>query len=325
MKNIYLPLILSLFLAGSFLSGCKKDDPNVYPEKSGQTDQEGSAAIDEGIDDINDIINNKIGGGSSSSKISAYNLPCGVVSIDSSATNDTGAKIYVVKYGSQTPCGYKKKSGETSFSLSNGSFNSIGAVYTIKFTDYIVEVLATGNTVIINGTLTVTNVDGGYVWQAAIENATINHRIRGTLNISYSNGGIRSRSYYKLKTWTSGNGWAGLSLTVTGDTLINSLKVMETGQTVEGNYDFKTEILQDFIWSNCGTTYAGPYVLKVGKGRMNITVPNVSPAYFDIEAGYYIDPSNTQATPSLTNNCESNSYKITSQLGTTTNTKYQLY
>lgn len=324
MQKPLIKIIFSLLVTIIFLAGCTKNDPEVTPDPPKQTDQEGSSAIDGGIDDINDFINNKIGGGSNA-KVAAYNLPCGVVSVDSSTTNANGDLLYKFQYGSQTPCGYKKKSGEISFSLTTGSWNSAGAVYTMTFTDYVVEVVATGNTVKVNGTITVTNVNGGYVWQAVTENATIVHKNRGTLTITFANGESRSRTYYKLKTWASTNSWEGLYLTVTGDTTINGIKVFETGQTLEGGYDFKTEILQDFTWSNCGTTYAGPYVLKVGEARMNITIPNVSPAHFNVEAGYFVDQSNSQSTPVLVNTCESNAYKITSQLGTPTNTQYQLY
>lgn len=302
----------------------KNDDP--IPEEPqpqhAQSDQSGSTAIDGVIDDVNDIINNKIGGGSNQ-RVAAYSLPCGVVSIDSSTTNSLG-KVYTVKYGGETPCGYRKKSGDVVFELQNGTnFSNAGAIFSVTFINYVVEVLATSDIVTINGTVRTTNLGGGYVWESVTSGRTIRHKVRGTLNITYANSEIREKKYFKLRTWTSNSGWEGITLTVAGDTSINSVNVSETGRTLKGDYEFKTEVYTDFLWSNCGTTYAGPYVLKFGRARINITVEGITPTYVELEAGYKSDIINN--THVKTNNCESNAYKIETVLGSNTTSQYQLY
>ncbi|MFN6944874.1 MAG: hypothetical protein ACK4ND_07980 [Cytophagaceae bacterium] len=329
MKKLTFLIIFSL--AGTMMfSACKKQDPEPEeetPKTVVQSDQSGSAAIDGALDDVNDIINNKIGNGSNANnqRIGNYNLPCGVISLDST-TNSSGNQEYKIRYGDQTPCGYRKRSGEIKFQLTNGTaYNQEGAIFTINFIDYTVEVKATGDIVVVNGTLSVTNKDGGYIWETITDSKTIVHKVRGSLTVKYVNGQVRERKIFQLRTWASSNSWAGLTFTVSGDTLIDSKNISETGKTYEGNYPYKTEIITDLQWSNCGTTYAGPYKLKTGNGRMHIDALNISPAYIDVEAGYFVNPQNLTSTPSKVNNCESNAYKISIVLGELTHIQHQLY
>jgi hypothetical protein len=324
MKRV--PFLL-LFFCFLFMISCENigsennDDPE--PEKA-QTDQEGNAAADEAIDDVNDIIDVI---SQSNARVKNYNLPCGVVSIDSSQTTSSGQTIYKVKYGAQTPCGYRKKSGEVSFHLEKGNhFAEKGATFSIILKNYKVEVLATGNTVTLNGSFKITNQEGGAKWQVVVESKTIVHQVRGSFLITYHNNEVRPREYYRLKTYTSSSGWEGLSLTITGDTLIDNIKVMDIGKTLEGNHDYTTEVFEDFVWKNCGTNHAGPFVLKLGHGRGNAKVPGISPVYFDVEAGYFVDvkKGNIDAYQKV-NDCTSNAYKITTVIGNLTQTTIQLY
>lgn len=327
-------ILFTFLLSGLLLTACKKDNEpepnnnnNNLPAK--QNDKTGSVEADAVIDDVNDFISNKIGGGSNA-RMAAYNLPCGVIRVDS-VTTDNG-KIYKMQYGNNTPCGYKKKSGEVTFELASGkTFEDSNAVVKIVFNNYTVEAVANGATVKLNGTITVTNIDGGYIWQAVSTTypRVIKHKIRGTFDITYANNEVRPRSYYQLRTWSSSNGWEGLTFSVAGDTTITindvPSSVSETGKTYEGNHDFQTEIITNFSWSNCGSAWAGPYVLKTGNAKMHVTIPNISPAYINVEAGYKINVNNLDATPTLVNDCSSNAYKITAQIGTVSNTQYQLY
>ncbi len=332
-KSVILASAIALFV---FISGCKKEaDPapktpvttttTTSNNTTKQSDQQGSSEADAAIEDVNDIVNNKIGGGSSH-KREAYNLPCGVVSLDSS-TSISGTKVYKVNYGSKTPCGYKKKSGIVTFQLTNATkFNTAGAVYKLTFVNYVVQALATGDTVKIDGTLTFKNVNGGYIWEAVTKGSVIAYKVRGTFNITYANGVTRAKTYYQLRTYNSPtSNWAGLTHTIAGDTTTTAGSVYEVGYTYEGNYYYEIQAISSFVWSNCGTTYAGPYLLKSAHARMNVTVPAVSPAYIDIEGGYYWNYSNPAATPALVNDCSTNAYKISTVIGTSTTTRFQLY
>lgn len=321
MKKILLRSFV-IFLTGMVIfSSCdrEKEKVNKTPE-SDQTDQEGSSAIDDALEDVNDIISNDIGGGASQTNMrtTAYDLPCGVVKFDSTDIGN-GKYKYFVQYGENTACGYKRKSGDVSFALINGNtFADVGAVYSVTFTDYTVVVLATGNSVTVNGTVNVTNRDGHYVWESVVFNQTVVHKLRGQLEITYENGEVRTRDHFQLRTWASDNSWAGLTFTVSGDTLINGKNISETGYTINGDYYYETEILEDLTWENCGVDFKGPYVLTTGHARMNLVVPFVSDTYVDVEAGY--DASFTK-----TNDCNSSAYRISLKLGDFESTEYQLY
>jgi hypothetical protein len=330
MKKINIAFIGIIFVAVAMLTACKKDkekDPTTTT-KTKPSDQQGSTEADAAIDDVNDFINNKIGGGSNH-KSSTYNLPCGVVYIDSSTNNSNGHKIYKMNYGSQTPCGYKKKSGTISFALLNSSaFNTVGSTYKLTYTNYVVESLVDGSTVMINGYLTVKNVNGGYIWEAVTMSSTITYQLRGIFTVTYTDGTSRERRYFQLRTYSSTsapNDWSGLNLSCDGDTIINSANIYEMGFTYDGDYSYRTEIITPFLWSNCGSTYAGPYVLKTAHAKMNVIIPFISPTYVDIQGGYYWDYSNSASTPVLVEDCSTNAYKITTVIGTSSVSQYQLY
>jgi hypothetical protein len=327
MKKINIAFIGIIFVAAAMLTACKKEKEKdtTSTTKTKPSDQQGSTEADAAIDDVNDFINNKIGGGSAH-KSSTYNLPCGVVYIDSSTNNSNGHKIYKMNYGSQTPCGYKKKSGTISFALLNSSaFNAAGCTYKLTYTNYVVESLVDGSTVTINGALTVKNVNGGYIWEAVTISSTITYQLRGNFTVTYSDGTSRDRSYFQLRTYSSTGGWGGLSLSCDGDTIINSANIYEIGKTYDGNYNYQTEVMTPFTWSNCGSTYAGPYVLKTAHARMNVTIPYLSPTYVDVQGGYYWNYADASSAPVLVEDCTTNAYKITTVIGTSAASQYQLY
>lgn len=325
-------LIFCFCLTSLSYYGCKKkekEEPMEEKTQAKQSDQSGSAAADGAIDDVNSYINNNLGGGSSkrldndaNARLEAYDLPCGVVSVDTSTKDVNGKTIYKMKYGNQTPCGYKKKSGDVSFQLTSGTkFSDKGAQFKLTFSNYTVEILANNDIVVLNGSFTITNITGGYVWQAVTDSATIQHRVKGAFTVKYANGETRNRYYYQLRTWSSSNGWAGLTFKVAGD----SSSVSETGSTLDGNYPFQTVISEDYTWRNTSTSWVGPYVLQVGRARMNVTMPGLSPTFFDVEAGYYYNYSDPTSTPIKVGDRNSNAYKIVIVLGTATSTQYQLY
>ncbi len=329
MKKLNLSFLGAAMVASLvFFTGCKKEKEEEPTSKVKATpnDQQGSSEADEAIANVNDFINNKIGGGAGQ-KIGAYNLPCGVVQLDS--TEAGGKKTYRFTYGRQSACGYKKKSGEVSFSRdASVPFDQAGSEFTITLTNYVVEVEATGSIVTLNGTIKVVNETGGYIWEPVLSSSTtVTHKVRGTFTVKYSDDTERIRNYYQKRSWASTGNWAGLSLTIAGDTTFDggTTMVYETGKTYANNYDYKTEMLTSYVWSNCGQGYAGPYVLKTGKARMNVTIPFVSTSYIEVEGGYYWNYNNATSTPVLINDCTTNAYKITANLAGITSTQYQLY
>lgn len=335
MINFRFSLVVASFSALALLGSCKKkekkEDPlpveEQTPKSVKQSDQSGTAAADAAIEDVNDIISNGIGGGSNK-RMEEYRLPCGIVSLDSSTT-DNGRKLYKIKYGKEAKCtnDFKFKTGTVVFQLTKGiAFSEEGAVFKITFVDYVVENSSTGDIVKVNGALYITNVKGGHIWQSVVNNTTIQHRIRGAFNVTYVSGAVREKKYFQLRTWNSSNGWAGLSFSATGDTAIGvNTKISEIGYTLDGNYYYETNILEDYIWKNTSSSFVGPYVLQLGHAQVNVAVPSITPAYFDVEAGYYDNLSSSTDVPVKVNDKTSNAYKIIVRIGTTALTQYQLY
>jgi hypothetical protein len=320
------PGIFLYIIAILWLSACTKKEKVEDPiPETKQSDQSGSAAVDGAMEDVNDYISNNIGGGSGKGqRTAAYDLPCGVIAVD------TTFRSYTLKYGRETPCGYKRKSGQVKFSLVSGTkFSDSSAVFSVTFTNYMVEILATNDVVKVNGTLYTTNINGGHIWQSVTEGKTISHRWRGALSITYSNNQVRTRKYFHVRTWTSNKSWATLKFTVSGDTSITRSQatydhVSETGRTYDNDQEYYTQISDPFIWSYCSGNTLGAYVLQRGKARMNVESPVVSPAYFEVQAGYKYNVSNPTSAIEV-HDCTSNAYKIEIRIGTTTSTQYQLY
>lgn len=327
-KLVYSILSVSL-LSMLVLSGCKKEKEPEPTNKAAQNDQTGATEADDVLANVNDYISNSSGLGNGAQRVAAYDLPCGVVSV--TTTGSGASTVYTMNYGNATPCGYKYKSGQVIFQLTNGnSFDEAGAKFTVTFSNYKVEVRATGSEVTLNGIITVTNVSGNYIWEV-INDETIVHTLRGALNITYDNGVTRIRQYFQRRTWTSTNSeWTGFSLSIDGDSIVSTEHISETGRTLEGDYVFKTVIATPFKWENCGSTWAGPYVLKEGDATLDVTIPLISPTTINVKAGYYWDYATVGSSPGLTpvNNCTSNTYKIITTIGNGPNnvtTEYQLY
>ncbi len=324
MKKLKLGLYSLTVIALCLLAACKK---KTETPAATQNDQTGTTEADAGMSDVSDYINNKIGGGANA-RVAAYQLPCGVVTVDSTTTG--GVTTYNMQYGLKTPCGYKYKSGQITFALQSGiAFNQVGAVIAITFINYSVLSEATNTSVTLNGTIYDKNITGGYLWQTVIDSDTIKHQLRGKLEITYANNSMRAVNYFQLRTWASTGGWAGLSFSVAGDTIITAgstyTNVLQTGYTYADNYYYITNVPTPFLWSNCGGTYAGPYVLQKADAIMYIPNVNISPANIEIQGGYDWNYTTIASTPTLTQNCYSNAYKMTLNIGATTQTSYQLY
>lgn len=338
MKKLIYSMLSVALLSMTLLSSCKKPDPVPPNTKYPQSDQSGSTETDDAIADVNDFISNKVGTGTANFRTSTtYNLPCGVISVDSVQIpgSSPATYTYTMHYGNQTKCGYKYKSGDVSFALvANGnSFASAGAKYYITFTNYKVEVQATSTNITLNGTLVVTNTTGHYIWETGVNNTPVSHEIRGRITVTYDDGRTRIRNYFQQRDWTSSNSWAGLTLTISGDTTLNNRGsadvVADTGTTYDGNHAFRTVINTPLKWTNCNTSgwvWAGPYVLKDGDATMKVYVPNIAlPANIQVQAGYNWDVNNLSGTPTRPQDCSSNAYKITSSIIGYTSTEYQLY
>ncbi|MDB5273616.1 MAG: hypothetical protein JWO58_1983 [Chitinophagaceae bacterium] len=257
---------------------------------------------------------------SSGARTSAVDLPCGNVTL-------TG-KNFSIAYGGVN-CGSRLLSGTITVTLVKGTtFSDLDAVLKVVFNNYKVHYNASGQEIIYNGTTYVTNATGGKlldVWTSTSADTLI-HKVRGTLKLNYDTTGTgdttvgRVWNLFRKKTFASGSSGSangtGITYTFEGDTTISAStwlsqsdqyqNVCEYGIDAKGN-KFVHTIPTSFKWSNCGTDYQGPYILKQGK-VVHTTDANAYLIGYIFEyaatAGYKFNG----ATPTPDNTCSSDGY-----------------
>jgi hypothetical protein len=154
---------------------------------------------------------------------------------------------------------------------------------------------------------------------------TVIHNIRGDISVVYDTAGVaptaaRAWTFFRKKTYTSTGTATGISLKVEGDSAITDQSyiqgtynsISEIGYNKDGK-KFINDVTTPFIWSNCGSVAAGPYILKQGKVEHTAYYGSwllLTDVYgkFTADAGYK-DNENT-----LDGSCSSNGYKLTYEL-----------
>jgi len=316
----YLKPILAITIVALFsITGCKKEDAeDVIPEitvptQAGSNDETAREEYDDAVDDIFDALENTgLSTGRTSS--SGVILPCGVVKIDS-----TGGSYRFV-YDSTSNCRKRILSGSITASLITGSkWEDKGAQIQLLFTNYKVFFVVNNQTLTFNGPLTITNRDGGKLWNVltAGGNKVIIHTVSGTISITFNNNIKDKRAWTitKKRTFQSSTGtFAGLTWTLEADG-----PNAEVG-TAKNGTPFTTTIPRPIVWENCSPTgtFEGPYKATVGE-----LMYNNQGNYMKAEAGYYYDVSAKKEV--LVNDCTSDGYKLTFFINGVTTTSFQYY
>ncbi|MGB0404491.1 MAG: hypothetical protein ACPGEG_10370, partial [Salibacteraceae bacterium] len=167
---LYSGLIISLLFFG-----CKKED-DVLPEafgvaEQGSNDETARNEYDASIENVFKALEATSFG--SRGADSGLILPCGVINIDT-----TGGKSKVV-YGGN--CGRKVLSGTIIATLSptSGKWRDVGSVIHLEYQNYTVLFEVNNQTLVFNGTIEVTNLNGGLIYETITKTSTIEHKIRG--------------------------------------------------------------------------------------------------------------------------------------------------
>ena len=305
-------LILVFFCLALIATSCKKDeeeDPIVQSNiaEQGSNDETARDEYDKSLDNVFTALESTDFG--SRSGDSAVVLPCGVVRIDT-----TGGK-YTIVYGKN--CGRKVLSGSVTASISpsGAKWRDKGAVLRLDYSNYTVKFEANGQTLVFNGSLYVTNVNGGLIFETIIGGKTIIHRVRGAINVTFDNGKTRLWNVYKKRTYHSPTSKVGeLTLELSADSAGN---IAEIGTNRNGD-QFTTTIPIPYLMRNCNTSghWTGPYVLIQGK-----LIYTVAPNSLTAEPGYaYVSGSIVPR-----NDCNATGYKLTWVIGGVTTEKFQYY
>lgn len=138
-----------------------------------------------------------------------------------------------------------------------------GAVIHLECQNYTVLFEVNNQTLVFNGTIVVTNINGGQVYEAITLKNTITHKIRGSINITFDNGKTRTWQIFKRRTYSAENGKIeNLEAQLAADSTGN---IAEVGTTKSGE-NFTTTVTTAFRYMNCGqSSEVGSFVLVNGK------------------------------------------------------------
>lgn len=310
MKKAFL-FIITLTL----LVSCKKDEetepqveePTPVTEpillEQGSNDESARTEYDRSIGDAMRALESA-GFGSRSGVI----LPCGVVRVD------TTAGKYNIVYGDN--CGRKKLSGNILASVSPDSakWRDTGTVVTLNYQNYQVLFEVNGQILTFNGTITITNLNGGLIYETVLLKKVVEHKIRGSLEVTFDDGNKRTWRIFKKRIYQAAG---GVVSNLQAEIAADSGNIAEVGINKAGN-EFSTTIPENFLYQNCSGSgsWVGPYVLTKGK-----LVYSAGPNSLTAEPGYTYDNNAMSAV----NDCKSSGYKLTWNLNGKTKEQFQFY
>lgn len=180
---------------------------------------------------------------------------CATPTIDSTSTNANGKKVFYLNFNQTQPCNGRARVGQVSVQLYSGNrWSDAGAVALVGYNNLKVTrvINSVTRTVTLNGWHVVTNINGGHVLNMASGAPAISHRVRGSVEANFDNGGTRSWQVYRLRSFTRpGNAF---TVSVAGDTTIDNRAVAARG-TNRFNRPFVTSISQPVLANEtCGWT-----------------------------------------------------------------------
>jgi hypothetical protein len=324
-KILYYLAIIAVSI--SVTIGCKpKTESTVAPVVvTGKADDSGARnELDKVYSDIETVYNSQQYSDASNLRTTTGGaiLPCGKVTFN--------AKNFTIDYSkSGMNCGSRVLSGSVDVSLVSGNkFSDPGAILKVDYTNYKVLYYVNNQSITYNGISYVTNgPNGGTMINLYTTTPdTVQHKVRGLLQLTFDTTGIgnhnviRAWNIFRKNTYTSDGTPAGINVIVEGDTSMDSyipgtyVEVSEYGISRDGD-NFVCQLTTPFHWSNCGTTYSGPYVLKQGKVQYTVDLTHdpkfsssaITTGIWSADAGYrYVTPTNTPFDGS----CGSDGYKL---------------
>ena len=338
MKKIIYTILIGASLHS--LVGCKKSVDEATPSVSSRSEADDASARSEmqrAYDDVETVYNSDDYKNASSLRTSSNLrttntalLPCGRVTFNL----NNNSKNFSIDYSqSGSNCTRARVlSGSIDVTLVNGTtFADINAKLKVVFNNYKVLYSNSNQSVTYNGIAYITNTSGGSLIGlfASTPNAEIIHTVRGDLTLSFDTLGAnafnRSWKIFRKRTFQNTPGTAtGITFKLEGDTSFASStyftgttgtfnNVGEIGINVN-NEKFVCDISTAFIWSNCGSSYAGPYVLKQGKveytsytANPTLVLLGYTRYYWSADAGYRTDVS---AASIYDETCSSDGYKL---------------
>lgn len=263
MKKTIIKISVLVLSLGLLFTACKKKTDTVTPDDSSQqtttaSDQSNaSAESDQAVNDANVVL----GGSSTNGRLD------GNAAVIAGATIDTSGYangMYVINYNGNNADGTRNRTGSITLHRTVARWSVPGSVLTITFNNYKVTRLSTGKSITLNGTKTVTNVSSASYtyWNLPMDGVTsIDHKVRGSLTITFDDGTIRAWSVARHRKVTRTNTFA-YTLALSGDTSVSGFSSIESWGVNRKGENFYGSTTSPIVFStSCyGEPISGVYV-----------------------------------------------------------------
>jgi hypothetical protein len=199
-KLINLAMIL-ITVIGITISGCKKDENTDPPptdtnslQQLAKDQNSVQSASDDGLNDVNDVMS----GGSKQ----VNNMPCNMTVDSSSIVGDT--ITYNLTFNGLNCAGTRFRLGNIVVKRNiTTPWGQAGTMVFVKFIDFKVTRVSDNKYVIINGTKSYQNVNGGLIRNLGTGGLTsVTVKIAGTLLATFDDGTVRAWNVARIRTFT---------------------------------------------------------------------------------------------------------------------------
>ncbi|HET6227228.1 MAG TPA: hypothetical protein VFF27_13175 [Bacteroidia bacterium] len=224
-KQFLMRSVVAVAFAAFVMTGCKKKSDDVTPDTTEEKAVNTNNAADqsnvdqqsnESMDDVNSVLNNNM-------DTRDYQLPCNIT-VDSAALKNQG--LIKITYHGLSCDGLRKREGVISIQLpfANGKFtrwNEKGAKVIVTYNNYKVTRVADNKSITFNGSITMTNVNGGGVL-VLLSGQPIIHSVRGGMVITFDDGTTREWVVARKRSYVL-SVLGVLTVTEAGDTTLNGV------------------------------------------------------------------------------------------------------
>ena len=177
------------------------------------------------------------------------------------ATIDSSLKAtgkLTITYDGTTNVGGRTRSGSIILQLAGAGttkWHTAGAVLTITFNNYKATRLSDNKSITINGSKTITNVNGGSFTTLSIGTGSLVHKMRSSnMMITFDDNTQRTWSVARTRTITRQSN--GFTISTVGDTTISGTPNVAAWGTTRLNSTFYSAITSPVIWNTANCLYA---------------------------------------------------------------------
>lgn len=210
-KNLILLSFFILALSGIMFSGCKKgekenNDGSSSLQQLSKDEENIQNASDEALNDANLFL-------SGASLTSTRTLPCHGTVDSTSIENDT--ITYFITYDGPNCNERIYRTGQVEIKKKVGTlWGQAGATVIVKYLNLSLTKIASGKTMILNGTKNYQNFSGGFIWQLGNELPALVHKVWGSLQATFND--TTTRTWYVSRQRTFSGSSDSLVLTIDG-------------------------------------------------------------------------------------------------------------